>query len=200
MAEENWKDKFLRNWDDFLNVVKEKQQNGFLGKWDVFFIALMLVTLYYLFFINSDDGLKIVGSLFISLGYLIILWLKSKDFSPAIKASGITKIVLLTGDGEKEKEWYVKDAPSLLIGKNFQTSGAVDIDLADNQYADYIDTEHAVINRVDEFWYLEDLDSANGVGIKRYGTSSNFRIKPGKSYKLDIDDIIYIAKIRLIVK
>lgn len=42
----------------------------------------------------------------------------------------------------------------------------VDIDLSDVEYASLISKEHAVLNYSSGSWFIEDLESENGVGIK----------------------------------
>lgn len=115
------------------------------------------------------------------------------------KYATVQRLVLINGDGERDKEWVVAEGTSLLIGRN--TPGHyVDIDLSGNRYEAFVAKSHAVLNRVGVDWYVEDLDTVNGVGIKKSGTDYNYRIQPHKPYKIDIGDIIYIAKLRLLAK
>lgn len=113
--------------------------------------------------------------------------------------SSIQRLVLINSDGEKDKEWAVAEAASLLIGKGSRDH-FVDVDLSDNRYADYIASSHAVLNRIGTDWYVEDLETVNGVGIKKRGDDNNYRIQPNRPYKIDVGDILYIAKVRLLAK
>lgn len=113
------------------------------------------------------------------------------------KESTIRKYVLITRDGETEKEWSCKGVNSFLIGKG-TISQSVDIDLSDTYYAQYISNEHAVLNFHDGYWYIEDLNSANGVGLKKRGEEYSLRLKPLTSYKIDEGDIIYISKVKIL--
>lgn len=125
--------------------------------------------------------------------YLIFGPFKKKRYA------NIQRLILINGDGERDKEWVVAEGTSLLIGKN-GPGHYVDIDLSGNRYEAFVAKSHAVLNRIGEDWYIEDLDTVNGVGIKKNGTDYNYRIQPNKPYKIDIGDIIYIAKLRLLAK
>lgn len=150
-------------------------------------------------FIFTDQNLRWISAAIAAVLVIIsiIIFLSSLFKKP--QRSTITKLILLNSDGEQDKEWAVYAAVSLLIGKSTRTK-SVDIDLGDSRYEAFIAQSHAVINRVKDDWYIEDLNTVNGVGLKKSGDDINFRIQPGKAYKIDVGDIIYISKVRLLAK
>lgn len=113
--------------------------------------------------------------------------------------SNVKCFVLIAQNGEMEKEWHCEGVRSFLIGKgNILSDG--DIDLSDSYYTDYISPAHAVLNYSQGYWYIEDLNSKNGVGIKKRGEEYALRLKPMTSYKIEQGDIIYISKAKLLVR
>ncbi|HYH05266.1 MAG TPA: FHA domain-containing protein, partial [Bacillota bacterium] len=63
-----------------------------------------------------------------------------------------------------------------------------------------VSKQHAVLNFSGESWYIEDLGSTNGSGIKRITDNKRFRLEQGKPYRLSAGDLIYIANIQILVK
>jgi pSer/pThr/pTyr-binding forkhead associated (FHA) protein len=86
-----------------------------------------------------------------------------------------------------------------LIGKNSKEN-EVDIDLNDTDYASLVSRHHAVLNFAEGSWFIEDIGSVNGSGIKRTDESSKFKMEKGKPYKISSGDIIYIANTKLLTK
>lgn len=146
-----------------------------------------------------DDGaVRIVCLALAGLLAFLSLYLMIGPFRKKRYAS-IQRLILINGDGERDKEWVVAEGSSLLVGRS-APGHYVDIDLSGNRYEAFVAKSHAVLNRVGEDWYIEDLDTINGVGLKKAGSDYNTRIQPNKPYKLDIGDIIYVAKLRLLAK
>ncbi|HEX9061438.1 MAG TPA: FHA domain-containing protein, partial [Clostridia bacterium] len=63
-----------------------------------------------------------------------------------------------------------------------------------------VSRQHAVLNLVENDWFVEDIGSVNGSGLKRMNDSSNIVIEQGEPYKIDTGDIIYIANTKLLVR
>ena len=166
----------------------------------ILLIMGMAVFLYFLYFINDDGAIRIVGTtglILLAAAWLMFSFSKRGPAPP--EESPIKKLVLITRDGEREKEWSCEGLVSLLIGKG-TVSGEVDVELGDTHYCEYITNEHAVINYSDGFWYIEDLNSANGVGIKKKGEEYALRLKPMTPYKIEEGDLIYISKAKLLAR
>ncbi|WP_346010403.1 FHA domain-containing protein [Paenibacillus sp. SYP-B3998] len=170
----------------------------------------MIVTisaLMYTYIWNSIVILKWIVGVVAVVGALRFLMKKNKT-SPAPptrllkvkeKVEGITKLAMLSEDGEKIKEWYIHGETSLLIGKS-AVDNEVEVDLADAEYASLISKQHAVLNFASNNWYLEDLDSRNGVGIKRKGAGTKQVLENETPHRIEAGDMIYIANTRLLVQ
>lgn len=75
----------------------------------------------------------------------------------------------------------------------------VDINLGETAYSSLISKRHAILNKSDSGWFVEDLGSVNGTGIQRY--ADNRKIKIGNApVKIQSGDIIYISTVALLVK
>ena len=122
---------------------------------------------------------------------------KSIEDKREVAKNNITHVILKNEDGYDTKIWAVGKANSLIIGKT--TRIRVDIDLSNTAYSTLISRNHAILNRTDKGWYIEDLSSRNGTGVKTY--EDNRKIKIGSSpVKVQSGDIIYIATTALLLK
>ncbi|MBG9790678.1 hypothetical protein ABD74_24635 [Brevibacillus laterosporus] len=170
---------------------------------DVLLFVIAINILYFTFGIQSDPVMKWMVSL-LGIAFLIfgITTQKNQKRLPkqlSKQQAGITKLVLLDEDGERVKEWYIQGETSLVIGKNSR-NGEVDIDLSDTEYASLISTHHAVLNHVRGTWFIEDNDSHNGIGIKKANSKRTNKVEVETQQQIDINDLIYIANTRILVK
>jgi len=166
----------------------------------IFIILCISIATYILYFVIDNLLIQILGTIGVIL--IIALWLFFEFKRPKPKelpTENISRFVLLSPDGEKEKEWHSGSANSFLIGRGTVAS-PVDIELGDSQHGDLIANEHAVLNFMDGTWYLEDLGSVNGVGLRKRGDEYTLRLKPLTSYKIDEGDTIYISKAKILVR
>jgi hypothetical protein len=162
----------------------------------------MAAFLYFLYFVNDDVVLKVVGTVIVAVpaGIWLFFEYRSKNYDyKEEQEQPINKFVLMARDGEHEKEWHCSGATSFLIGKGTPAQD-VDIELGDTHYCEYVSDEHAVFNHSGGFWYIEDLGSVNGVGIKKKGEDYALRLKPFVAYKVDEGDVIYISKAKILVR
>lgn len=111
----------------------------------------------------------------------------------------VEKLILLKDRNLGKKEWTIKGKTSLLIGKK-SVDGDVDIDLTGTEYESLINNQHAVLNYVSGVWYIEDVDSFSGVGIKRPGKLGAQKLSSGDPYPVKSGDVLYIANTKLLVK
>lgn len=188
-----------------VTLKNEKLQKIISFIFTILIILFLSVFIYFTFFINQEILIKILGILSAILIILIWLFFEYRENKNKLKSnlnedkSNIKKFVLITRDGEREKEWYCEGTNSFLIGKG-TVKNQVDIELGDTYYSDYISNEHAVLNYSNNYWYIEDLESANGVGLKKKNEEYALRLKPMTSYKIDEGDIIYISKAKILVR
>lgn len=167
---------------------------------DSLIIITIISALFYTYAMNTQVMLKLLAGFLLLISVIWVLIVQGKksmnqEWTPA----RINKLVLLDEEGESLKEWYIQGATSLLIGKG-STDHEVDIDLHDVEYASLISKEHAVLNYYSGNWYLEDIDSQNGVGIRKGGERAANRLEVDEPLEIDFGDVIYIANTRLLVK
>ena len=114
----------------------------------------------------------------------------------ASQSNAVSKISLLNKKGEVAASWELYGKTSAVIGKDVGEN-FVDIDLSENPYAAMIDVEHAVMNYADGSWYIEDLDSRNGISIKKFGQEKIYKLSSLQPCKLDFGDVIIIGVCQL---
>lgn len=168
---------------------------------DSFIVILIIFTLMYTYFINSQFLLKILVSIILvaSVVWLFFVKVKEKPTEKNKDDPKINKLVLLGNDGESLKEWYIQGIPSMLIGKS-SPDHEVDIDLADVEYASLISKEHAVLNYSSGSWFIEDIDSENGVGIRKLGEKTAHKLQNDQPNEIHFGDMIYLANTQILVK
>ncbi|MCB5954232.1 FHA domain-containing protein [Enterococcus sp. CWB-B31] len=162
-------------------------------------LALLLAASVAAFFGEYEVWLKF--SLYVCTAGALILFIywygvKTQKLFP--KKAAINHLLLVNDSGEVQKNWHIQGEQSLILGKSYK-SQSVDIDLSETEYAVLVAKEHALMNLVDGEWYLEDLGSRNGTGVKSEHAQTIYKLKD-KPYKLKKNDWIYIAKTKLIVQ
>ncbi|MFE6076967.1 FHA domain-containing protein [Paenibacillus sp. NPDC057886] len=163
---------------------------------------ISLAVLYYIFIINRDMSAQWITGIIVVLSGGAYLYFK---YMPATKAekkklsSRVVKLVLLDDDGTSVKEWYIQGETSVLIGKSSKNSEA-DIDLSDTPYASLISSQHAVLNKASGQWFIEDIDSASGVGVRKGNQSRASKLEIEEPSLIEAGDLIYIANTRILVK
>jgi pSer/pThr/pTyr-binding forkhead associated (FHA) protein len=75
----------------------------------------------------------------------------------------------------------------------------VDIDLSNAQYSELISRQHAVLNYADGAWFIEDIGSSYGTGLKRVNEEKS-KLDVERLYELNLGDIIFIANTKIMVK
>lgn len=219
--------KFLKNWKLKREIkkyqkkemrkseIKERKVNYIF--WGIVLIASF--TLVYYFHFSKEIliiiSMMIMGFVIADLFYYswklkrdLIMYEKSQFVrdSRIVKSiedkreqtrNNITHVILKNEEGYDIKTWPVGKANSLIIGKSARMR--VDINLGETAYSSLISKRHAILNKSDSGWFVEDLGSVNGTGIQRY--ADNRKIKIGNApVKIQSGDIIYISTIALLVK
>ncbi len=201
---------------DYLHVVKNIKKYMVLKKienysnknsrsfWisfiDFITVAVIFLTIYSIYFTKDKYHFKIGIGIFL-IGGILFYTVKIYGFilsSERIEI-GITKLMMIDEQGNEKEKWELKGKKSLLIGKKIKNN-EVDIDLSNAEYASLVSKQHAVLNFAAENWYIEDIGSCNGVGIKKISDSSKKKLEKDTPYKLDVGDIIYIANTPLMVE
>lgn len=167
---------------------------------DILIVIVFIITFYYIYFINTEKIVKIAGYVAIALfTAFCVVRIISIVINNGKSLGGITKLVLVDDNGKSVRTWIIENKVSLLIGKS-TLQGEVDIDLSSTEYHELVSRQHAVLNYSNDTWFIEDLDSRNGSGIQRANESEKFRIEPGKLYRLNPGDAIYIANTKILLK
>ena len=113
--------------------------------------------------------------------------------------SNINRIELVNEDNEIIRTWDIGEKISFLIGKN-TIDEHVFIDLNSSIYSTLIENNHAVLNYAAGKWYIEDLSSRSGVSIQKIDDGKKYRIVKDTPCELKRGDIIFISKVKLLLK
>jgi hypothetical protein len=113
--------------------------------------------------------------------------------------SNISGIELVNEDNEIIRTWDIGEKISFLIGKN-TIDEHVFIDLNSSIYSTLIENNHAVLNYAAGKWYIEDLSSRSGVSIQKIDDNKKYRIVKDTPCELKKGDIIFISKVKLLLK
>ena len=111
--------------------------------------------------------------------------------------NGVQRLILLDGQDKPVKSWDMQGRISLVIGKTDQ-SQEPDIDLSECEYSSFIDFRHAVLNFTLDQWYVEDLESQNGVKIRKAEDGECYRVIR-RPCKVAAGDVLYIANTKLLL-
>ena len=111
---------------------------------------------------------------------------------------GISKLILLSEDGRSLKTWNIAGKVSVLIGRNTKDN-EVDIDLSDAEYSELVSRQHAVLNFSKNKWYIEDVGSSYGSGLKKVD-EEKFKLESETLYEVNSGDTLYIANTKILVK
>ncbi len=113
-------------------------------------------------------------------------------------ASSLTEIVLLNEEDQALSSWTLYGKTGMVIGRD-SGENQVNINLANSTYAGTVDVEHAVLNYSAGSWYVEDLNSKNGVSVQK-GDKRKYKLAPGHPCLLARGDILYIGLVRLMIR
>lgn len=114
-----------------------------------------------------------------------------------LKEQGIQQLILLDEQGKPIKSWNLEGKTSLIIGKSGKNQ-ELDVDLLDCEYSSFIDFQHAVLNFCMDQWYIEDLESHNGVKVKKVEDGECYRVLH-RPCRVTAGDVLYIANTKLLL-
>lgn len=108
---------------------------------------------------------------------------------------GIHSLILLDEEDREIAEWNIAGKISVLIGRDSHREN-VDVNLMNTAFAGMVDRQHAVLNYTAGQWYIEDLDSTNGIRIqKRDGML--YEVSAGQPCLVEIRDVLIIGLTKL---
>ncbi|NLP15079.1 MAG: FHA domain-containing protein [Clostridium sp.] len=165
---------------------------------DALIVLVFISTLCYIYLVNDNQILKYIGyGIIVIFGAFVIVRILTILLAGQ-NESAITKLVLISEDGRGIKSWNIKGKVSLLVGRNTKNN-EVDIDLSNVEYSELISRQHAVLNYAEGAWYIEDIGSSYGTGLKKVN-EERFKLDIERLYELSLGDIIYIANTKIMVK
>lgn len=112
--------------------------------------------------------------------------------------SSIRELILLDENEKPIKAWDLAGKVSLLIGRD-NPQEPVDVDLEECEYSALIDEQHAVLNYCMDTWYVEDLNSHNGIRVRKVDDGVCYRVMKDRPCRLTSGDLIYIANTKLLI-
>ena len=121
---------------------------------------------------------------------------KAKE-AERLEKDEIQRLILLDAQGKPVKSWNLEGKTSLIIGKMGQNQ-ELDVDLSDCEYSSFIDFQHAVLNFSVDQWYVEDLESHNGVKVRKVEDGECYRVLH-RPCKVAAGDVLYIANTKLLL-
>ncbi|WP_042473925.1 FHA domain-containing protein [Bacillus ndiopicus] len=192
----------MDEWTNLTNTYKKRQHAYVMIKIiDILLLSISAFLLLYIFALSRDPSLQIVSIIVIVAGGAVFLtynYISTKKQALA-QETAIEKLVLIDERGTEIQEWSLMNQTSLLIGKK-TIDYQPEIDLSFAEYASLINTEHALLNYVDGIWYVEDVDSVNGVGIRKPYRHITQKLQQDNPCAIGYGDIIYIANTKIIAK
>lgn len=109
----------------------------------------------------------------------------------------IGQLILLDEQDKPIKSWDMAGRISMVIGREGGGED-VDVDLEDCAFGSFVDFQHAALNFCLDQWYVEDLDSRNGVKIRKAEDGECYRVM-GRPCRVAAGDVLYIANTRLLL-
>ncbi|WP_425448059.1 FHA domain-containing protein [Dethiothermospora halolimnae] len=170
---------------------------------EIFILITSIIANTYIYLYIQDGYLKyILMSIFLIIGIKSLYDLLFKNGAAnnyVDKSKGITKIALINEENKTIKEWDLFNKTSIVIGRE-NNHEEVDINLDSATYASLIDFQHAVLNFASGNWYVEDLYSDNGISIQKYNDDIRYKLSKDRPCKIEMGDILFIAKTKLLIK
>lgn len=112
------------------------------------------------------------------------------------RREAVAGLVLLNEEDQDAGRWDLYGKTAVVIGRDVKEN-QVDIDLSGSPYASMVDIEHAVLNFSAGSWYVEDLGSTNGIGVKKAEDGRIYRLSADTPCRIRKGDILQIGLIRL---
>lgn len=153
-------------------------ENGEIKKWMLLFFGILFLFFLCLAFFDSER----------------------KPYRGRTYRNGkVQALGLLDEEGNVIAEWNIGGKISVLIGRDTHREN-VDVNLQNTAYGGMVDRQHAVLNYAGEQWYIEDLNSENGVQIQSGNDGQVYQLSPNHPCQINRGDILHIGCTRLEVK
>lgn len=169
--------------------------NVFIG----IIIALICVVAYITIESIYIRGIIIVIAISVGTICFINLYKKLNKEEILQDESNIRKILLINEDNEIIRTWDLGEKVSFLIGKN-EKDNDVYIDLSCSIYSRFVENNHAVLNYAAGKWYIEDLSEESRISIQKSEDDTKYRIVKDAPCEIKRGDILFISKVKLLLK
>jgi len=167
------------------------------------FIGIIITLICVVAYITIDSlyirGTIIIVAIIIGIVCFVNLYTRFNKEEILQDERNISGIELVNEDNEIIETWNIGEKISFLIGKKTMNS-EVFIDLNSSIYSTLIENNHAVLNYATGKWYIEDLSSKSGVSIQKIDDGKKYRIVKDTPCELKKGDIIFISKVKLLLK
>lgn len=171
-------------------------------------LAAAIMILGYIY-INTDIVRKLIFGIG-SIIFLLFLFLaiidvdkngkrRKRNRKESFRKGSIHELVLLDENDEEISDWNIAGKISILIGRD-QHKEDVDINLMNTAFAGMVDRQHAVMNYTAGQWYIEDLDSTNGIRIQKKKDNKIYEVAKTQPCLVEKGDIIFIGLTKLAAK
>lgn len=143
-----------------------------------------------------------VGAAVFLVFLILALWDSDKAGKRKMKsrhgktgAGGIHSLILLNEEDQEIAEWNIAGKVSVLIGRDSHREN-VDVNLMNTAFAGMVDRQHAVLNYAAGQWYIEDLDSANGIRVQKQD-GILYEVAKGQPALVEKGDVLVIGLTKL---
>ncbi|AOR24917.2 FHA domain-containing protein [Clostridium taeniosporum] len=167
------------------------------------FIGIIVTLIFGMIYmtIKSNELKGVLLGLLIVFGIFVFinLYKRIHNQNDIEESNIINTIELVNEDNEIIKQWSIQDKISFLIGKNNGDNEAF-LDLNESIYSTLVEDNHAVLNYAAGTWYIEDLSLDSGVCIQKIDDGKKYRIVKNTPCSLKRGDIIFISKVKLLLR
>lgn len=167
-------------------------------------LSAAVMILSYLYVEQEDKRLivYVIGGLFFLI-FLVFAILDSEKKGERRRRfrnkrfgrGGIHSLVLLDEEDQEIAEWNIAGKVSVLIGRDSYRDN-VDINLVNTAFAGMVDRQHAVMNYTAGQWYIEDLDSTNGIRMQKKD-GMIYEVARGQPCLVEKGDVLIIGLTKL---
>ena len=184
---------FFRKKDIKINHHNKVKKIYFFNIYVIVYIIIFLFVLLVILFTKFNVK-------YVSIALVVLNKKKElgKDFREIEKnknkKKSITKLILKDVDNYDLSIWDISQKQTLLIGKGEN----VDIDLSKNDFSYLVSRIHGVLNKVNDTWVYEDMESKNGSGIEK-NDGIKQRLNSLVPYSLEYGDYLYIGTIKILM-
>ncbi|WP_160685640.1 FHA domain-containing protein [Clostridium sp. C2-6-12] len=167
------------------------------------FIGIIIALIFIVAYMTIDSTYIRALIIFLAAGFGIVCFVnlyKRLHKEEIIKdESNINRIELVNEENEIIRTWEIGERISFIIGKN-RGENDVYIDLSTSIYSRFIENNHAVLNYAAGKWYIEDLSEESGISIQKVEDDKKYRIVKDAPCELKTGDILFISKVKLLLK